>query len=290
MFRRRRKPSVYDEPQFRAGKPAGDPWERRAEHTLGREHAGSLEAYRPGGSVYDEPDILPGRVGEFVAQDWTCRNCGYNLRGHQLEKPCPECGRREWYRPAPAGRDRFRQWLSARQQAVSARRSWLSIAGAALTAGPFAVIAALLYGPPGLSAMSVPLIAIVFAPVLEEALKIGAAALLVELKPYLFRDETQIYVAAVGAAVLFAAIENVLYLTVYISNPGLDVVLWRWTACVVLHAGCSAVAARGLVNVWRECVAEFRPPRIGAALPLWITAILLHAAYNAAALGYSWLF
>jgi hypothetical protein len=281
---------VRDEPHLAGGAARRDPSESRAEHTLSREHRVDPEAYRPGASVYDEPDILPGRTDEIVAQDWTCRNCGYNLRGLKLDKPCPECGQREWYRPPPPGRERFRPWLLAQQERTSERRSWMIAALAALLGGPLAVVASLLHGPRGMAAMSMPLIAVVIAPVMEEMMKVAAGAYLVEARPYLFRRAGQLYLATVGAALVFAAIENALYLSVYIPNPSIELILWRWTACVALHTGCTAVATRGLLRVWQESVSEFRPPRIGSALPSLVTAIILHGAYNAAVMGYDWLF
>lgn len=288
MFRRRRKPSIHDEPHFQPRAGEKDPSEAVAGRAIDRER--DRGAYRPGNSVYDEPDIFPGRTGEVIVQDWTCRSCGYNLRGIPLEMRCPECGKREWYRPPPPGREHFRLWFESNQQRISARQSWVAAALAAAAGGVFAIVGALLEGPGGAMALSMPLISILFAPVVEESLKVAAAGYLVEAKPYVLRDSAQIWLAAVGAAAVFAAVENAFYLLWLRPNPSVELVVWRWTVCVAVHMICTGVAARGLVRAWRECVTEYRVARVATAFPDLVVAILLHAAYNAAAIGYNWLF
>jgi hypothetical protein len=282
--------SVNNEPHRRGGRQPADPSEQRARRILESEQFNTKEAYRPGASIYDEPDILPGRVGEVVEQDWSCRNCGYNLRGIKLEQGCPECGVREWYRPPPRTDQRFANWLRTHQRATTTRTSWLVAGGAAVLGGPLAVIAALLYRPPGLPGASVPFLAIVFGPLMEEVMKVAAASLVVEVKPYLFKRVEQIQLATVGAAAIFAAVENVLYLNVYIPNPSVGDYLWRWTVCVAMHTGCTLIATRGIVAVWTQCVEQRRKPRIGQAASYIVTAAIVHGAYNAGVMGYEWLF
>jgi hypothetical protein len=112
----------------------------------------------------------------------------------------------------------------------------------------------------------------------------------VEVKPYLFKRVEQIQLATVGAAAIFAAVENVLYLNVYIPNPSVGDYLWRWTVCVAMHTGCTLIATRGIVAVWTQCVEQRRKPRIGQAASYIVTAAIVHGAYNAGVMGYEWLF
>ncbi|KKM69975.1 hypothetical protein LCGC14_1445410 [marine sediment metagenome] len=280
--------SVFNEPHLRPDAGSLDPSESKAERALSKGAAGSGERYENAPSVYDEPDFLPDRPAELIDQDWSCSACGYNLRGLQTGHPCPECGHRELYRPAPRESPSYRQWLTCRIERTSQRKAWTVAIAAALLGGPWAAVAALfgtLQG--GLAGTSMLLLAIVFAPVIEETMKIAAAAVVVEVRPYLFRRLEQLQTATIGSALLFAVIENILYLYVYAPNHTAEYALWRWTVCVAMHVGCTVLATRGLAVVWQRSIQEGRPPRLGLGFRALLTAIVLHAAYNAAAAGFA---
>jgi predicted RNA-binding Zn-ribbon protein involved in translation (DUF1610 family) len=275
--------SVRNEPHLRPGAGASDPSERRADHVLRSEHGKPDAPYRDGQSVFDEPDIYPGRPDEVIEQDWSCSRCGYNLRGLPTHHPCPECGHRELYRPAPAESLSYQTWIRRRIAATSPRRAWLVTFLVAVCGGPWAVLAAMIGTDPSLSALmgtGAVFLIVVFGPAVEETMKIAAAAMVVEVRPYLFKQPGQILFATVGAAAAFAAIENLLYLYVYFPNHGLMFALWRWTVCVALHVGCTVVASRGLVSVWQTAVREHRPPKLATGYRSLVTAIVIHASYN----------
>ena len=120
-------------------------------------------------------------------------------------------------------------------------------------------------------------------------LKIAAALMVIERRPFWIRGKTQLWVIGLGTALVFAAIENVLYLTVYIPNPSMLLIAWRWTICVMLHVGCTAVALRGLVPMWVRSRQERRSLQMSLLAPPLITAILLHGAYNLCVMLYGFL-
>ena len=64
------------------------------------------------------------------------------------------------------------------------------------------------------------------------------------------------------------------------------VIIWRWSVCTALHVGCTAVATRGLVEVWQRAVNERRPPRMGDGYRMLVLAIVIHALYNGAVIAY----
>ena len=121
---------------------------------------------------------------------------------------------------------------------------------------------------------------VIWGPITEEVMKIVLVVMLVEIRPNLFKSSAQLWVAGLAGALVFAVIENILYLTVYIPNPSMAVIAWRWTICVILHMGCTGVATVGLVGVWRHAILELQPAKVSLGLPWLIGAIVLHGGYN----------
>jgi DNA-directed RNA polymerase subunit RPC12/RpoP len=277
--------SIRHEPHLNPGAARPDASEQKADRPLSREaqRDQSKDHHLVGQSVHDEPNIFPGQKPEVVDRDWTCSNCGYNLRGLTFGTRCPECGAIEIYKPAPLGAGSYVDWLRRKQAGTTLAGSWYWTIMTAVLGGPWAIIAALMGSDPISFLGSTPLLllVVVFGPTVEEVMKIALTSFWIETRPYVFKSINQLWIATLGSALIFSAIENVFYLHMPWSNPSLLMILWRWTICVAMHVGCTALATRGLIQEWERTVNEGRPATLTKAFPALLSAIVVHGSYNA---------
>lgn len=152
---------------------------------------------------------------------------------------------------------------------------------AALAGGPFAVLGAFMTGRQTIYAV---LYAVLFAPVIEELLKQSGMIYLLEKKPYRLFSGWQFVLAAVISAAVFAAIENLMYIHVYVnpmtlSNPA-AFARFRWTVCTALHVTCSVIASLGLIRVWKRQLADGRTADLAYGFVPFAAAMGLHGLYN----------
>ncbi|TVS15347.1 MAG: PrsW family intramembrane metalloprotease [Planctomycetaceae bacterium] len=180
----------------------------------------------------------------------------------------------------------YARWLVEGRARYGWGRSWLVTLGLMLAAGPLALLSA--FWGAGQTWFSV-LALTVFGPLVEEMGKIMAALVTVEKWPFAFRSAWQIIVCCAMGGAVFAVIENLLYLHVYVREPSAELIYWRWTVCTALHVGCSLIAAWGVVHVWKDVWQHHRPPRVELGYPFWMTAIVIHGVYNAFALMFEML-
>ena len=120
----------------------------------------------------------------------------------------------------------------------------------------------------------------VFGPALEEVLKSCLAAWVVDRRARVFVARDQILLAGAWSGVCFAAVEAMMYTHRSLEAPSAELVWYRWTVCVVLHAACSLMAAIGLADSWESSRRGEKGGALAAA-PFLLAAIVLHAGYNA---------
>jgi hypothetical protein len=186
---------------------------------------------------------------------------------------------------------RFQSWLQERRRRCTIWGNLGATALAALAGGPFALVGALMVGRDGLLAG---LYVFLFGPVVEELLKQSGMVYLIEHKPYRIFAGWQFVAAAVVSAFLFASVENLMYIYLYLAGEeGLDLVAlahFRWVVCTSLHVCCSAIASLGLIRVWRRQIESGTPADLSHAFPMFVVAIAVHAIYNLSAIAIGDLF
>ncbi len=154
--------------------------------------------------------------------------------------------------------------------------TWVVTGVIVFMAGPLAILGAIINGYGGNALLMV----VFFGPTIEEVLKIALPLWVVEKRPWLFSNSFQILLCGIGAGLTFAAIENWIYLNIYIPNASATLITWRWSVCVALHTGCSAIAAYGLVRVRQGMIRHGNRPQLQDGGHWIITAIVIHGLYN----------
>ncbi len=277
---------VFDEPHLSGGPMPMDPSEAKAAARLDRPVSSRDAAAH---SVYDEP-TLPGlglKAGDVIDRDWLCSACGYNLRGTEVGEACPECGAMIQAVVPPAGEVSYGTWLDERRQATGHGVRWGVLLASMLVGGVLSVLGTFLvqgvYMNQSIMLAGV-MAMVVIGPTIEELMKTVVATFLIETRPYLFRSGAAIFGVTFAAALGFAVIENLIYLKVYIPNPSPQIIAWRWSVCVLLHTGCTALTTVGLVKVWRAALRDKKPPQLAGGFSWLLAAIVVHGAYNGLAI------
>lgn len=183
------------------------------------------------------------------------------------------------------------KWIEQKRQQCSVAGN-LSIAFlAAILGGPFAVLGAFMASGRGWYGI---VYIVIFAPVLEELLKQSGMIYLLEKKPYRVFAAWQFVFSALLSALVFATVENLLYINVYARSADLvsheAFAYFRWTVCTSLHMGCSAIASMGMIHVWRKQLADGRAADLSVAFSYFVVAMAVHGCYNFVAIFFDKLF
>ena len=146
---------------------------------------------------------------------------------------------------------------------------------------------------------------VVAGPLIEEALKPTGLIILLTRHPDLKLSATTGVLAGAFSGLVFAAIENLIYLLVYVPEHDSRFVIWRWTVCVGVHVACSALVGYGLarrsggqtameageyrlLNSASSHLLDEPRERSGVfqrtSLTCLVIAVVLHGAYNLAAI------
>lgn len=158
-------------------------------------------------------------------------------------------------------------------------RRWLAVAVGVVIAGPFAVLGAFLSGR-GTASFALLLVVVGFGPLVEEVLKASGALYLAEQRPWLVPSGWVLPLMALAAGLVFAAIENLVYLNVYIPDPTMEIIRWRWIAGPLLHGGASFIVGLGVRRMWIITNESLTAPRLRHAAPFVVAGVVVHGLYN----------
>jgi RsiW-degrading membrane proteinase PrsW (M82 family) len=124
------------------------------------------------------------------------------------------------------------------------------------------------------------LLFVVAAPAVEEICKPLAIVFLLDKRPHWFRGSTEIIVLAACSALVFATLENLLY--IFVNNPdgSASFVTFRLTICTALHMLASTVFGFGLAKMWRHIQDKGGHFDIDICFKYYVAAVIIHGAYN----------
>lgn len=170
----------------------------------------------------------------------------------------------------------YADWIQAELARHSVAGAWIRTFLLALFAGPLAVASVFLTRHPGAGMLMV----VVAGPLIEEVGKILLPLMVMERNPARFTSSAQLIFCGLCSGLVFAAIENLIYLHVYFPETSAALIRWRWTICVALHSGCSLLAGMGVARIWQEAQLRYTPPKLERGAPLIFTAVVIHGLYN----------
>ncbi len=195
------------------------------------------------------------------------------LDGHVGDEPV--------LRPVAAGLPAYRDDYAARRAATPEVRRWLVVGAATLVAGPLGVIGAFLGAFASVGSLPVVIFAVVLiGPTVEEFVKAASGLYLAEQRPWLVPTGWVLVAIVVAGGLGFAAIENWIYLNVYIEDPSDAIIRWRWIFGPLIHGSASFLAGIGVRRIWEHTHQTGERPNAHRATPWFIAAVALHGTYN----------
>jgi len=121
--------------------------------------------------------------------------------------------------------------------------------------------------------------AFVAAPIIEETLKPSGLYLILAKWPRALRKPIYTAMLAALGGIAFAIIENLVYLNIYIPEPSTEIIIFRYTACVGIHALCSFIFGLGInLKLLDSIRGHIRFLSCGKRY--FFSAMILHGLYN----------
>lgn len=130
---------------------------------------------------------------------------------------------------------------------------------------------------------------IVVAGFVEEICKPIAVILILDKRTHWFRNFGQVIFASCIAALVFATIENAMYLSLYDGDKFRKFLFWRLVICTDLHIIATCIFSIGLARCWRRAVQTGKRFSLKGSYAYYFAAAGLHGAYNTTVCLLTWL-
>ena len=124
---------------------------------------------------------------------------------------------------------------------------------------------------------------VLVGPAIEEACKPIGVILMLEKRAHWLRSRKHVVIMAVLGALVFATVENLVYVHVYHPRGGTGFVIYRYTVCTAMHVAASGIFGVGLAKMWRQIHLEGGTFDIDRIFRYYVAAVAVHAVYNTAA-------
>lgn len=176
----------------------------------------------------------------------------------------------------------YENWLSVRVDSWSQGNAWAATLVIGVLSGLWALGAAMFGGYTLAGEANVGvfgfLVVCGFAPLAQEICKVAIPLWVVEKRPYYFTGWFQIFLCSIMSATIFVAVNNAVSLF-FIPPESRFGLMFFWSAYLLMHVICSALAAFGIERIWHSTMSTMRPPKMELGYPWFMSAFLVHAAF-----------
>lgn len=183
----------------------------------------------------------------------------------------------------------YANWLNSRISEWSQGKAWVTTIFIGVLSGLWAFGAAL-FGAFSLAGSTSTgvfgfLVVCAFAPLAQEICKVAIPLWVVEKRPFYFTGWFQIFLCSVVSATIFVAVYNAVSFFFYPPESQFGLIFF-WTAYLLMHVVCSALAAFGIERIWHAAMSAKEPPKMDLGYPWFMSAFLVHAAFATVLFAY----
>lgn len=132
------------------------------------------------------------------------------------------------------------------------------------------------------------LVVALIGPAIEEICKPIGVVFMLDKRAHWLRSPTQVVLLTVLGAIVFATLENILYVHVGHPGGGAGFVVYRYTVCTAMHVVASTVFGLGLVRMWRHVRVHGGRFDIDVCFRYYVAAVAIHAGYNSTMILLGW--